>query len=212
MFIVNKKTFITTLVSVSLLLNATTVLAHPGRTDANGGHTCWTNCAKWGLEYGEYHYHNGGSSSSSSTKSSSSSSSSNSSKSSTTKTTKPKESKPQYTQSSLKVYINDQKVDFTNKPLQYEGNNLVPLRDISTALKASFVYYPESGTIGITIDKHKVTLTLGSKKAFYNGTSNTLSIAPKVINGVTYIPVQAIKGLGASMAFDSAKNTLNIDI
>ncbi|KKX55574.1 YHYH domain-containing protein [Brevibacillus borstelensis] len=45
--------------------------AHPGRTDANGGHTCRTNCEKWGLRYGEYHYHNsGGSSSSSSGKSS----------------------------------------------------------------------------------------------------------------------------------------------
>lgn len=34
--------------------------AHPGRTDSNGGHTCRTNCEKWGLEYGEYHYHNDG--------------------------------------------------------------------------------------------------------------------------------------------------------
>ncbi|WP_282942958.1 YHYH domain-containing protein [Paenibacillus sp. RC67] len=33
--------------------------AHPGRTDSNGGHTCRTNCAKWGLKNGEYHYHNG---------------------------------------------------------------------------------------------------------------------------------------------------------
>lgn len=33
-------------------------LAHPGRTDANGGHTCRTNCTEnWGLQYGEYHYH-----------------------------------------------------------------------------------------------------------------------------------------------------------
>lgn len=39
--------------------------AHPGRTDANGGHTCRTNCEKWGLKTGEYHYHNGGESSSS---------------------------------------------------------------------------------------------------------------------------------------------------
>lgn len=38
--------------------------AHPGRTDSNGGHTCRTNCAKWGLQTGEYHYHNGGGSSS----------------------------------------------------------------------------------------------------------------------------------------------------
>lgn len=31
--------------------------AHPGRTDKRGGHTCWTNCAKWGLKYGQYHFH-----------------------------------------------------------------------------------------------------------------------------------------------------------
>lgn len=38
------------------------VSAHPGRTDSNGGHTCRTNCTeRWGLQYGEYHYHNGGS-------------------------------------------------------------------------------------------------------------------------------------------------------
>nr|WP_240417897.1 YHYH domain-containing protein [Paenibacillus periandrae] len=49
--------------------------AHPGRTDSNGGHTCKTNCEKWGLKYGEYHYHNGGSSNSSSSSNSGSSSS-----------------------------------------------------------------------------------------------------------------------------------------
>lgn len=32
--------------------------AHPGNTDESGGHTCYTNCGDWGLEYGEYHYHN----------------------------------------------------------------------------------------------------------------------------------------------------------
>ncbi|MFS0788671.1 hypothetical protein ABC345_20070 [Shouchella sp. 1P09AA] len=43
--------------------------AHPGRTDGNGGHYCRTNCEKWGLNYDEYHYHNGGSSNSSSSNS-----------------------------------------------------------------------------------------------------------------------------------------------
>jgi hypothetical protein len=33
------------------------VLAHPGNTDSSGGHTCRTNCEQWGLNYGEYHYH-----------------------------------------------------------------------------------------------------------------------------------------------------------
>ncbi|MEK7106740.1 MAG: peptidoglycan-binding protein [Patescibacteria group bacterium] len=33
-------------------------LAHPGRTDSSGCHTCRTNCPKWGLSTGEYHCHN----------------------------------------------------------------------------------------------------------------------------------------------------------
>jgi competence protein ComEC len=33
------------------------VSASPGGTDLSGGHTCWTNCAQYGLETGEYHYH-----------------------------------------------------------------------------------------------------------------------------------------------------------
>ena len=32
-------------------------LAHPGRTDTSGCHTCHTNCASWGLSTGEYHCH-----------------------------------------------------------------------------------------------------------------------------------------------------------
>jgi hypothetical protein len=49
-----------------LFFSVTSIVeAHPGRTDANGGHTCRTNCESWGLGYGEYHYHGGGGSTSS---------------------------------------------------------------------------------------------------------------------------------------------------
>ncbi|MEK4931389.1 MULTISPECIES: YHYH domain-containing protein [Bacillus] len=51
-----KRLLLTT--SVALLVAPISAYAHPGRTDANGGHTCRTNCEKWGLQYGEYHYHN----------------------------------------------------------------------------------------------------------------------------------------------------------
>lgn len=43
---------------IVLFLVVSTVSAHLGRTDSNGGHTCRTNCEKWGLKDGEYHYHN----------------------------------------------------------------------------------------------------------------------------------------------------------
>lgn len=61
-----KKLFVAfSIVSLTLSLLFSDALAHPGRTDSNGGHTCRTNCAKWGLNTGEYHYHNGGGSRSS---------------------------------------------------------------------------------------------------------------------------------------------------
>lgn len=59
-----------------VVLSPLCVEAHPGRTDSNGCHTCRTNCAKWGLRYGQYHCHG---------KTNSSTSSSNTNKTTTTK-------------------------------------------------------------------------------------------------------------------------------
>lgn len=42
---------------VLFLASSNVALAHPGRTDSQGGHVCKTNCAKWGLKVGEYHKH-----------------------------------------------------------------------------------------------------------------------------------------------------------
>lgn len=49
---------IITLITAILVVGSGNVgFAHPGRTDAKGGHTCWTKCKEWGLKYGEYHLH-----------------------------------------------------------------------------------------------------------------------------------------------------------
>ena len=44
---------------VCLIMNPLSTYAHPGRTDKYGCHTCRTNCEKYGLNYNEYHCHNG---------------------------------------------------------------------------------------------------------------------------------------------------------
>jgi hypothetical protein len=54
---INIKKTILTLILLILVIPFNT-FAHPGRTDKKGGHTCRTNCAKWGLKNGQYHYHN----------------------------------------------------------------------------------------------------------------------------------------------------------
>ena len=56
-------------VFVCFVLFTGPVMAHPGRTDSSGCHTCRTNCASWGLRNGEYHCHGGSSSNNSSSSS-----------------------------------------------------------------------------------------------------------------------------------------------
>lgn len=44
---------------VCILCLPLNTLAHPGRLDGKGCHTCKTNCASWGLVDYEYHCHSG---------------------------------------------------------------------------------------------------------------------------------------------------------
>jgi beta-lactamase superfamily II metal-dependent hydrolase len=55
-----KSLFSTLLLGSALLLTPSLASASPGGTDSNGGHTCRTNCAQYGLNDGEYHYHRNG--------------------------------------------------------------------------------------------------------------------------------------------------------
>ena len=63
-----KNIFSALMIGIVMVVTAVSVMGHPGRTDANGGH--------YNRKTGEYHYHNGGGSSSSSKSSSKNNSSS----------------------------------------------------------------------------------------------------------------------------------------
>lgn len=193
-----------------LLVSGSVVSAHPGRTDASGGHTCRTNCERWGLSYGEYHYHNGGGSSSGS-KSTPSAPKSKSSQKSTAKPAAPKSAAPAYAESGLKVYVNGSVVKFNSEPLVYNNINLVPLREIAEGMGAKVIWNRDAASIGVQRGNHKITLTIGSKTVFYNGKSETVAVAPKVIDGVTYVPIQVFaRGLGAGVNYTEHDKILRI--
>ena len=56
---VRKDFFLLTLLTF-LFISSNSVLAHPGRTAADGCHYCRTNCDKWGVAWDERHCHGGG--------------------------------------------------------------------------------------------------------------------------------------------------------
>ena len=51
------KKVISFFIIAGFLIFAAPASAHPGRTDAKGGHVCNTNCEKWGVEKGKWHSH-----------------------------------------------------------------------------------------------------------------------------------------------------------
>lgn len=143
----------------------------------------------------------------------SSSKSSSSSSSSRKKSSTPKSATPSYKKSGLKVYVNGRKITFSSEPVIYQNTNLVPLREIAEGLGAALTYDKVSGTISVKKGVRKMTLTVGSKTVYYNGSPETASAAPKIIKEVTYVPTQVFaRGLGASLEYSSSNNSLKITI
>ncbi len=175
--------------------------AHPGRTDSSGGHTCWTNCAKWGLKTGEYHYHNGGGSSA------------------TTKPAPKPTPKPAPKPAPLvtaNVFIDGKKQNFNQSAYIKNGTTLVPMRGIFESLGASVQW--ESSTKKVTAKKGNTTisLTVGNKKAYVkeNGVTRSVDLShpSEIRNGSTMVPLRFIsESLGATVQWDGSTNTVKIN-
>lgn len=178
--------------------------AHPGKLDKNGGHTCRTNGAKWGLKDGEYHYHNpDGSIKRVSTNSSS----------------KQKPAASQKRSPAVKdvsVYINGKKQTFHQNAYIKNGTTLVPMRGIFESLGAS-VHWDKTTKKG-TGKKGNTTISLhvGNKKAYIseNGVTKSvvLSHPAEIKNGSTMVPLRFIsESLGATVVWDQKNNAVKIN-
>ncbi|WP_420178341.1 copper amine oxidase N-terminal domain-containing protein [Ornithinibacillus scapharcae] len=168
------------------------VNAHPGRTDSNGGHYCWTNCSKWGLSYGEYHYHN------------------------SAKNYNPP--KVDYTPlvEPIDIYINGAWQYYDPSAYIKNGTTLVPMRAIFEELGATVNYDSKNKKITAIKDGKKIVFSIGNKKAYVNDKGVTSSISlgypAEIKNGSTMVPIRFIsEALGARVNWDGLTNTIEIN-
>lgn len=200
-----KKVLIGLLALVFVAAQAPHVDAHPGRTDSKGGHYCRTNCEKWGLSYGEYHYHNSGKS--------------------TTKTTTKSTSKTTVTRKAtapakpalvtVPVYINGVKQQYPQSAYIKNGTTLVPMRQIFEELGATVEWDNTTRTVIGTKDGKTIKLGIGNKVAYVtsDGVSNSISLShpAEITNGSTMVPLRFIsESLGANVQWDSAERSVKI--
>lgn len=183
--------FVFTLMLVFMPFATNIANAHPGKTDANGGHICWTNCGKWGLKSGQYHYHNA-----------------DGSASLTKPTTKPTPApKPAH----LSVYIDGVKQTYDVPPVVENGRTLVPLRGIFESLGASVQWNQNQQLVTASHSNTKIQLKIGSKAPTINGKVVPIDVAAKVTGGRTLIPLRFVgEALGATVQYDAANRAVKI--
>ncbi|TQR47070.1 copper amine oxidase N-terminal domain-containing protein [Paenibacillus popilliae] len=200
-------------------------IAHPGRTDSNGGHTCRTKCEKWGLEYGEYHYHNGGSKSSSKKSSSSKSSNSSKSSSSSKSTTKnknnakpgnttnkqAKENKPVVTEVAAAITLNKETTKLPIQAVRHDSQLMLPLIDTLKALQAN--YSVKDNKIYISSAKRQVIVPIKHNHYTFSidGTINKLAAPMIVYKGKFMVPLQLLRdALPSTVEWNESAKTINI--
>ena len=191
-----KRKIILFVLSGILLFSATPLYSHSGRTDSSGGHRDNNNVS--GL--GSYHYHHGygphlhpnGVC--------------------PYTTSKPSPAPtPAPTPPKISVYIDGQLQNFTQQPIIESGTTLVPMRACFEGLGASVNWNNDAQTVTSRRGNTEISLSIGNKLAYVNGTAQTLSVPGKLINGYTYIPLRFVgEALGDTVVWDSSSNTIKI--
>ncbi|GEM_PF-5490518 len=92
----------------------------------------------------------------------------------------------------IEVNIEGKLLKMPVNPVVESGTTLVPMRAIFESLGAEIKWDNETQTVTGTKDNTKVELTIGSKTAKKNGTVSQLSVAPKIIDSSTMIPLRYV--------------------
>lgn len=113
--------------------------------------------------------------------------------------------------STIKLTVNGRQIQTQTPPIQENGTLLVPLRLMSEELDALVSYDEPTQIITISKDTTLIKLTLGSTQATCNGVTRTLSLAPKLVNGVTMVPIRFIsESLDCIVDWDAKTHSVTV--
>lgn len=110
-----------------------------------------------------------------------------------------------------KVYVDDELLKFQNNPIQTSGTTLVEFTTVFKALGLEYKWEQSTKTVYGWNDYIDLKLTIGSKTAVVNDEKISLLVAPKVVNGKTFVPLRFIsESTGADVAWNKDSNTVTI--
>lgn len=115
----------------------------------------------------------------------------------------------------ISVTVNNEPVVFekTARPLMMGGRVLVPLRGVVERLGGQIQYDEATRVItGAQPNLEKqFRLRVGSNEALVNGKNQMLDSMPRVVSGVTYVPLRFVsEAMGADVRWDNVKRVVTI--
>ncbi|ULO08010.1 copper amine oxidase N-terminal domain-containing protein [Paenibacillus sp. 19GGS1-52] len=114
----------------------------------------------------------------------------------------------------ISVQINQQKLDLSKyTPLNDHGTVMVPFRPIFEKLGLQVSWDAATGSITGTKAGLVIKLRIGSKQASINGVVKQLTLAPKVIDNATYIPLRFVgEATGNEISWDAKQQAVAINV
>ena len=98
-------------------------------------------------------------------------------------------------------------------PFIENGRTLVPIRFIAESFGAKVDWIGETKTVIINLESKKISIVLqiGSKIAIVNGERITLDVAPKIVNGRTFVPLRFVaETFGAEVLWNGSERKITI--
>lgn len=92
----------------------------------------------------------------------------------------------------IKAFINGEEPKFDQEPFIQGGRALVPIRAISSALKADVKWDDKTRSVVITKAQDSITLYLDKKEALVNGEKIELDAIPVLKNGRVFLPLRFV--------------------
>lgn len=92
----------------------------------------------------------------------------------------------------IKVYLDNQEINFDQPPIIQNDRTLVPMRAIFEALNAYIEWNGETQTVKANQNANEIIIGIGNTSAYVNGKTVNLDVPATIVNNRTLVPLKFI--------------------
>ena len=116
-----------------------------------------------------------------------------------------------FAQDEIKIYVDNDKVDFDVEPIIENGRTLIPLRGVFEKLGAKVDWNKNLLEVVIKDDNNEIEMILGKDKVMVNGIIKDIDVPTRMVNSRTFAPLRFIaENLGHTVRWDGNTNSVYI--